>query len=122
MEEEEEEEEDSDKEADKEEEDRVEEEEDNEEEANDKEEEEERGGGGDRGRCAGYVPSCSSLLSLAAAGSSPKPSPNRSVSFLCLKEMTAGLRVTAPLAGRTSSSDRSDRSSALTGNTSCGCG
>ncbi|KAG7280021.1 hypothetical protein CRUP_013568 [Coryphaenoides rupestris] len=36
------------------------------------------------------------------------------------QEMAAGFSDSAPLAGRTSSSDRSDRSSARTGNTSCG--
>lgn len=72
------------------------------------------------------LPSRSSLLSLALGASSVKPKPNRSVSFLLLKE---GFRTGVAFrgsgistAGRMSSSDssRSDSTSSLTGKTPCG--
>lgn len=63
------------------------------------------------------LPSCSSLLSLAAAGSSWIPRPNRSVSSLCLKEITVCFWTSAAFAANcTSSSERSESRSSRTGN------
>lgn len=65
------------------------------------------------------LPSWSSLLSLVtASASSWMPNPNRSVSSLCLKEMTVGLGNSITFPNCMSSSDRSERSSSLTGNPS----
>lgn len=64
------------------------------------------------------LPSWSSLLSLAAGASSRMPSPNKSVSSLRLNEMMVGLRTSVTFSTCGSSSDRSERSSSLTGNAS----
>lgn len=64
------------------------------------------------------LPSCSSLLSLAAGAWSRRPRPNRSASSLCLKEITVGFRGSGAAANCVSSSEMSDRSSSLTGNMS----
>lgn len=62
------------------------------------------------------LPSCSSLLSLVAEGSSWMPRPKRSVTSCCLKEITVGFTGFGTLADCKSSSERSDRSSSLAGN------